>query len=284
MTPGIYPDISLDAYIADPAPEPSLNASTAHALLTQSPFHAWLQHPKLNPDHEREDNSRAELGTIAHALLMEGDNSKVVIVQADDWRTKAAKEKRDEARAASKLPILEKHYETVQQMVLSCECALAESEVADDWAGAASEQTLLWQEGNIWFRSRPDKLTTDCRVAFDYKTTGSAHPSDFLRTLINSGYDLQAVLGLRGLKALRPEVEEATFVFVVQEIEPPFAVSLISLAPEFLSVARARLQLAIDVWTRCRTKNDWPGYPRRIAYLDPPGYYGMDHPLVDLGD
>jgi len=22
--------------------------------------------------------------------------------------------------------------------------------------------------------------------------------------------------------------------------------------------------------------NAWPGYPDRVAYVDPPGYYGMD--------
>jgi hypothetical protein len=272
-TAGLY-QLSLAEYVADPAPRPSLNTSTALTLLTQSPLHAKLQHVRLTPDARREESSRADLGSIAHALLLEGDMSTVVVVEADDWRTKAAKEQRDAARADGKLPILTKDYGVVMEMVQVADHALMGSELCTDWLSAKAEQTLIWQEDGTWCRARPDKLTPDDKVYFEYKTTASAHPAAFVKTAINQGYDLQAVLGRRGVKAVTGI--EPTVVFVVQEIEPPYAVSFISLSPMFLSIAEERLLLALEQWRRCMTSNEWPGYSERVATVDPPGWYGMD--------
>lgn len=269
---GIY-SIPLMEYIADPAPKPSLNASVAKVLLEQSPKHAWLAHPRLG-HAEREESSRADLGTVAHGLLLEDDKSRVVVIEADDWRTKAAKERRDEAWAVGKLPILAKDMAIVTRMVEAADHALMGSELCNDWLAATPEQTIVWREGATWFRSRPDKLTKDGRIYFDYKTSASAHPKAFTKTAIGNGYDLQAALGRRGVSAVLGV--SPTVIFVVQEIEPPFAVSLVSLSPQFMEIAANRLELARAVWDRCHAKNDWPGYSDRVAYVDPPGYYGMD--------
>lgn len=275
--PGIY-EMSLADYVADPAPQPSLNTGTALTLLTQSPLHAKMQHVRLNPNAEREESSRADLGTIAHALLLEDDGSRVVEIDADDWRTKAAKEKRDEARAAGKVPVLKKDYGTVREMVEVAQHFMMGSELCNDWLSAKAERTLVWNDGpGVWCRSRPDKLTDDGCVAFDYKTCGvSADPSVFARgVLISNGYDLQAALAIRGVNALIKS-RSCTFIFVCQEIEPPYAVSLVSLSPQFLAIANERLQAAVDMWGLCLETNRWPGYPARVAYADAPAFYGME--------
>lgn len=272
-TSGIY-NISLDEYVNDPAPEPSLNTSTAMALLTQSPLHAKLNHVRLNPDAVRIESSRADLGTIAHALLLEEDKSRVVEIDAEDWRTKAAKEQRDAARAEGKVPILRKDYVECVAMVNAAFAFLMGSDLCEDWLSATPEQTLVWQESGVWCRSRPDKLSKDAKVYFDYKTTNSAHPAAFCKTAINQGYDLQAALGARGVKAVfgvEPQV-----IFVVQEIEPPYICSLVSLSPMFRAIANERLELALEQWRRCLTTKSWAGYPEKVATIDPPGWYGHD--------
>ena len=199
--PGIY-EMPITEYVADPAPKPSLNTSTAVALLTQSPLHAKMQHVRLNPNAMRDESGRADLGTVAHALLLEGDNSKVVEIDAADWRTNAAKQARDEARAAGKVPILKKDYSTVKFIVEKASDFMMGSELCEDWLLAKPEQTLVWEEDGIWFRARPDKLTPDYRIDFDYKTSGSAHPAAFVKVAISQGYDLQVALRRRGIKAL----------------------------------------------------------------------------------
>ena len=98
--PGVHL-LSMESYQRDPCPSPSLSSHIAHRLITQSPLHAWYAHPRLNPRYVEEDSTAFDLGSCAHALLLEGEDS-IAVIEADDWRTKVAKEAR--AKARSKLP------------------------------------------------------------------------------------------------------------------------------------------------------------------------------------
>lgn len=285
---GVYM-ISLDDYVGDPAPAPSLSAGVAHTLLTLSARHAWQKHPRLNPAYECDESTRLDVGTAAHALLLENDSSKIVIVQADDWRTKVAREQRDEARSCGKQPILEKDMVQIRAMVKAAKIAIAGSELAEAYCDGISEQTLLWEEAGIWLRSRPDRASRDWRVEFDYKTAaGSAAPAIWGRgCMLQHGYDLQAALALRGTQKLR-QPHDCVFIFIVQELEPPYAVSFVSLSPSWLALAEQKLTTAMSIWKGCLRTNEWPCYPSRVAYLEPPSYavMGWDAmlPQIDAQD
>ena len=260
--------MTLHEYIRDPAPEPSLSASVAHLLLTRSARHAWLAHPRLNPAWAPEATEQTDLGTLAHALLLEQDDSRLVVVEADDWRTKAARLARDEARAAGKLPLLAHKLDAVRAMLDVARDMIGVSELAETFATGRVEQTLLWQEGPVWCRCRPDVVSQDGRVVVDYKTTsGSAEPDAWARTqLLALGYDVQAAFGLRAVTG------DADFVFVVQETEPPYAVSFVGLSPAFKAFAEAKRAHAVTLWRHCRERDEWPGSRSRTCWVEPPGY------------
>lgn len=271
MNEGIH-HMTLAEYVNDPCPEPSLNASLAHTILTQTALHAREQHPRLNPQKEREETERLDIGTIAHALLLEDDRSKVVVIDADDWRKKETKEQRDEARSAGLQPILRKDYDGVEEMVIAAKRQIANTEFAMDFVEAVPEQTLIWKDEGIWCRCRPDKATKDWRVEFDYKTcAGSASPLLWDKTVLRYGYDLQCALNLRAVKHLKL-AKKTTFVFIVQELEKPYALSMMSLAPAWLTLGSDKLRIAMSIWKGCLRTNEWPGYPSRVAYLEPPAY------------
>ena len=274
-TAGIY-TLPMGDYLADPCPEPSFSTSVAHALLTQSPLHAWMQHPRLNPGRVREESSAMDVGTVAHSILLEGHMDNIAIVEAPDWRTKDAKAARDAARLQGKTPILAHKVSEIVAMVRAAQEAIHESELASSWKEARSEQTVIWQEGETWCKSRPDRLTKDHRVIIDLKTTaGSAEPNTWLRSgLIQNGYTLQAALYLRGVKKVC-HPKDCTFVFLVVEVEPPYACSFISMSPQFLAYADRQLDRALQLWGDCLLMNIWPGYPSKIAYVDAPSYLLM---------
>jgi PDDEXK-like uncharacterized protein DUF3799 len=275
--PGIY-QIPLDDYINDPCPVPSLSAGVAHALITQSPLHAWMKHPRLNPHYEREDTTATDIGTIAHAMLLENDTSRVVVVEAEDWRTKAAKEARDNARASGKLPVLKHKMGQVEAMVKAAREAIAASEVAEAFKDGKAEQTLVWQEGPIWFRSRPDWMKNNGLMLIDYKTCGgSAEPDTWMRNaMLPNGYDIQAALAIKGMmKLATPTNAMPNFVFAVQETEPPYAMSFIGMSPAFLHLAEVKLQHAMLKWHDCSMNNKWPAYPSQICYMEPPAWAAM---------
>jgi hypothetical protein len=269
ITPGIYSDIPLDAYVSDKlTPAPSLSSGLAHTLITRSPLHAWTDHCRLNPAHCAEERGIFDIGTAAHEALLQGLD-RCEVIEADDWRTKAAKEARECARAAGKIPLLTKHYEPLALMVETAKAYIAGSELAGLFDDGEPEATIIWQEGPIWLRARPDWLSADRALQISYKTTSaSANPESFIRgPLISMGYAFAAGFYDRGLADVAGTVPKS--VFLVQETAPPFSCSLIALAPALADIASTQVERAITLWGQCMKSGKWPAYPARIAYAEP---------------
>lgn len=260
-----------DEYHADPCPTPSLSSSIAKVLVTQSPLHAEVLHPRLNPDHVHKESPRFDIGSAAHALLLEGDESIICVVAADDWRKKETHEKRDEARAAGKLPILEKDYRDLSEMVTVAKSFIAGSELAGIFETGMAEQTILWQEPGIWCRARLDWLSTDQRIILDYKTCSNAAPDAFQRQIGLMHYDLQAAFYKRGLEAVGGP-DDTVYILLAQEVDPPYSCSLHTLSPSFVAIANDKVRQAIEIWQECMTTGEWPTYTNRICRAEPPNW------------
>jgi hypothetical protein len=89
--------------------------------------------------------------------------------------------------------------------------------------------------------------------------------------MLGNGADLQAVLGMRGLRHLF-KAKDPKAVFLVQEQEAPYAVSFVGLDPAFIDMAEHKLARALKLWADCSSMNIWPGYPSRICWASPPGW------------
>jgi PDDEXK-like uncharacterized protein DUF3799 len=268
--PGVY-EMTSEQYHADPVCEPSLSSFLARILLTASPHHARFASPRLNPDFEREDKEIFDLGTCAHAYILEG-SSAFSIIDAADWRTKDARAARDAARISRKTPILAHRWADVQAMAEAAERQLAEFEDEPrPFTGGSAEQTLVWQEGDVWCRARTDCLHADHRTIDDLKTgAGSANPDVFARTLFNSGFDVQAAFYLRGLKALFNV--EGSFRFIAIENTAPYALSVVGLDPAALELADRKVRRALSLWKACLESGRWPAYPTRTCYAELPSW------------
>jgi hypothetical protein len=253
--PGFY-RLPVDDYHADPAPEPSLSSSVAQVLIDRSPLHAWTAHPRLNPDYEHEDNDRADLGSIAHKLLLH-HGAEIRVIDAKDWRTNDAKKQRDEAREAGLLPCLKDRYDLAKKMEKAARQLFA-SAFPDEFH---TEVVMIWREGNAWCRSMIDAISADGRTIVDYKTTGDASPSVFGRRLYDSGYHRQRAFYERGLAALDPDGRgRRHFYFLAQEIDPPFACSVHEVDAAGSMIAAKQVAWAIGAWEACLKAGKWPGY------------------------
>lgn len=266
MEPGIF-NLTAEQYHADPAPTASLSSSIANILLDQSPSHAYLAHPRLNVNYEREEDSRFDLGSAAHMMLLERREDRIVRVQADDWRTKAAKEQRDVARANGQYAVLERQYGDIVLMCTSAHDYLVDTELSDILTIGDAEQTVMWQEDRLWYRCRPDLMSKDRRIVLDYKSTASAHPDFITRQIGRMGYDLQSEFYTRGIQSVTGQI--LTFVFLFQEITPPYACSLVSLSNAYKALGQSKAQRAIFTWNRCVTTDTWPAYSNKILYIEP---------------
>lgn len=270
IAPGIHA-LPAEAYHGDPCPAPSLSASIAKLLLEKTPRHAWMMHPRLNPDYQAETKASFDLGSAAHALVL-GDEQRFAVVDADDWRTNAAKAARDDAYKAGKVPLLPHQFAAAKAMAAAARAQLdASSEAQDAFRNGRPEQTMIWREGDVWCRARLDWLPAGGNVFYDYKSTGaSAHPDLWgQRTMFDIGADVQAGFYRRGIRALLG-IKDPHFRFVVQENEPPYALSIIGLSPAARILADMKAEIAIETWRWCITHGRWPGYPGRVAYPDLP--------------
>lgn len=265
--PGFY-TLKAEDYHADPCPEPSLSGSIAIPLIHRSPRHAWWQHPRLNPAAEPfEASAKMDLGSACHKLLL-GAGAEIEEIEAENFTTKAAREARDVARAAGRIPMLSKDMQTAHEMVAVAKDRLwnsVEAKGPGDESGKA-EQTMIWREGAIWCRGMVDWLSVSRRVVVDYKTTGtSARPDDIERHFYDMNYHLKAAFYERGLDVLdRSYIGRRRFLFLFQETDPPYECSLIEPSESGMTIGRKQATYAIRRWQQCMATGQWPGYGSEV--------------------
>lgn len=274
---GFHPNIPAAKYHADTLlPVPSLSSSIAEILLRESPRKAWFSHPKLNPAFKPEEDSKFDIGTAAHAMLLEGIDV-IETCDYDDWRKKEAQEKRDAARAAGKIPLLRKHRDAVVAMVSAAEAFIHHSEIAEYWNDGESEVTAICEEDGVWLRARLDRITRSRRHIIDYKSTTDAAPEPFSRQIVRMRYHIQDAFYrrvVRNLGSVRP-----SFAFVAQSCKPPYECSLHACDPALQEIADAEVQRAIDLWRKCLSTKQWPSHSGRIHYALPTTYMLQEHEM-----
>jgi len=268
---GIYPDLSMSDYIKDPCPDPSLSKGVIIDLVERSPLHAHHNHPRLGGNVDAGSN-RADIGSAAHALLLGGEES-IVTVDADNYRTKAAQQLRDGARASGRIPILAKDRMYLDEMV-----GIAREKLEGYGAGK-TEQTLIWDEDGdpvIWGRGRTDWIADDRRLIIDYKTANNADPIRWIKSaMLPGGYDIQAAWYLRGLKNLEGP-KSRDFLFLVQEIDPPYAVSVVGIGPELAELSNRKIEAGIRLWREAIKTKHWRGYADLTHWAEAPQYMLWD--------
>lgn len=277
--PGVY-DIPDELYHSDPVIEPSLSSSIGKILLDQTPLHAKMAHPRLNPDWQPSHDKKFDIGSAAHDWLLRG-NDAMQEVKADDWRTNAAKAQRDSARAAGLIPLLTKDVAHVKAMVDAVRDQLKEHrEASDAWTNGKPEQTLVWMEEiegvRIWCRAKLDWLphhdddgNLESKFIYDYKTTTDANPMEFRKRIFDLGHDVSIAFYRRGLaKLFFGQLLEPRFVVV--EIAPPHALNVIGLVPSALDHAEMKVDEMLRRWAHCISTGGWLGYAPFVSLVDAP--------------
>lgn len=268
----IRPDVPANVYHADElADTPTLSSSVANILLASTPAHAWAKHPRLNPNFERKSEEKFELGTAVHSLLLEGESS-VEVFDYPNWKTKESQEARDLARAHGRIPMLGPQWDDCQAMVAAVQARLPQLEVdPPPLTNGKPEQTIVWEDQGVLCRARLDWLHDDMSAIDDVKSTGrSASPHAFSKALYGMGYHVQARFYQRGIMAITGR--EPEFRFLVAETSAPFALSVTSLSPAGVALADQQIDAVLETWKRCLDTDEWPSYPTRVCYAEPPGW------------
>lgn len=274
ISSGFHSDLPFDQYLSLERLSPS-----GAKLLARSPAHfAWN---RANPAPE---TPALRIGKALHSLALEGRPAfdlAFAVAPECDRRTKEGKALWADFTAASEGRTL---------------LTATEAELVEGMAGGILSHPLvpaLIEEGEaelsaIWTdpasgapcKGRFDlaRLADGCLL--DVKTSLSAAPGDFARSVLGYSYHVQGAAYESGSKALGAEIRD--FLFVVVEKTPPYLSAVYRLPDSFLELGRRQWANACRIYAECRERDDWPGYPPAITELDLPSWAWTDEPTEEL--
>lgn len=254
---------------------PALSASGAKLLLPPNCAAIY----RYRADNPPEPKDVFDFGSAAHTLVL-GKGAPLVDVAFDAWTTADAKKARDDARAAGAIPLRSQDYAAVHAMAK----ALREHPIASALlTGGTAEQKLFWtdEETGVPLRAMLDyqRQATGRLLISDYKTTASAAPERFSRSLADLGYHVQDAFYQDAARAAELS-EEVAFLLIAQEKEPPYLVSVYEPDEEAVQIGRQLMRQAIDIYQTCSESGFWPGYSTDIERIGVPSWYSRRHEEV----
>ncbi|MGX7709148.1 PD-(D/E)XK nuclease-like domain-containing protein [Methylobacterium sp. Gmos1] len=282
---GLY-TMPAATYHADPSPAPSLSSGIARTLLDETPRHAFQKHPRLGGTAEDARSRKLDLGSVAHAILT-GEGRDVVVVEADAYTNKAAREARDEAIEAGHTPVLRNDLRKAKRMVSAVQARLAETQGAERaFVQGYAETALVWRDRiGIWGRAMLDWWGPDSTEIWDLKTTSGGLSDRAIAARIADGLDIQEHWYRRGLARLNPDLAgRLRFRFVFVETAEPFECRVIELTGHQRWLGERKAVTAAVLFRRGLTTGQWPGYPAEIARVESPDWVARQWEARELSD
>lgn len=257
--PGVYDAIPEADYHLQLTPEPSLSSSFAREMSKTCPKKAWFG-SYLNPNPEPDNNKNFDIGKAAHLIFLEPEQfaARTVVIDAENYTTKAAQAARDDAYKAGKAPLLPKHVEQISGM----HAALMADPVARmAFADGKPEQTFVAKcpETGIWVKARTDWRPHHGRWLVDYKTAASIEPEAFARAIWEQRYFMQDPF-YRDVVAWSGQPMPERFWFVAQEKDPPYLVIVYAIDAKDIERGRYLNSRARWNFAECLATGKWPGY------------------------
>ena len=267
MNPGIYDDLDEAIYHADKG---SLSVSGAKKLLPPNCPARF----KWDRDNGQPQKDAFDFGHAAHAEVL-GIGMPIEVIDAPDWRTKAAQEAKKKAYAEGKVPLLADDKRAVEEMAAALRQHPIAAALLDPEHGKP-EVSGFWHDTDhdVMRRLRTDWLpdTDGGRLIVpDYKSCPSAEPGAIRKAVANFGYYMQHAWYVDGLHALGV-AEDIAFVFIFQEKTAPYLVTVAELDAEAVLIGRKRNDQALQVYAECVATDTWPPYTTDVELISLPGW------------
>jgi len=188
-----------------------------------------------------------DLGQLAHMIVLGGDDS-FSISEFDDFRTKAAREWRDEQLAAGKNIITKEQFKAADQIVKNIENHPHTSKYLLGKDFAYEQEMYAKTAEGIDLRGKGDSLNISDKsniIITDLKTT--AQFDKFKKAASWNHYDLQAaVYTLITAVFAKVDAEQVSYYFCVAETVAPYRVQYFHATADFLEAGERKLRACID--------------------------------------
>ncbi|MFJ3950228.1 PD-(D/E)XK nuclease-like domain-containing protein [Streptomyces libani] len=262
VEPVVIDGLSAEDYHAD---RTSISSTGLRKLLAPS-CPAQFKHDRDNPPAPKRE---FDLGHAAHRMAL-GEGEEIVVTEYDDWRTKAAREEREEIRAAGAVPLLFHEGEQVTAMA----DAIRQHPVAGPLFAPGSgiaERSIYWTDlaTGIRCRVRPDwlKQLPGLTLCVDLKTCRDASPDAVSKAIRDHGYHQQDPLYIDGIEAAGLAPDGCRFIFVFQSKAAPYLVTVRELNQQSRDIGRAKNERALRVYADCMATDTWPDWTGPVTEI-----------------
>ena len=254
---GVHTDMTDAEYFAHPA----LSHSDCKLIL-DSP--ARYRHAKDNPSSSKPTDDMI-FGTAVHSIALGGPG--VVRIPFDDYRSKDARDARDEALAAGQVPLKPAEYDEAK----ACADAIRLHPRAKQLLDLADhlEVSAVWDDGDVQRRAKLDAVAG--RFGIDLKTAANADTDAFAASVAKFGYWTQDPYYRDAMRAVFG-IDDPAFLFIVVEKRAPYLVNVIQLEEYAVELGAQRNRRAIDLYRECRDSDTWPGYGDGINEVTLPAW------------
>lgn len=130
------------------------------------------------------------------------------------------------------------------------------------------EHSIVWNDTftDVLCKARLDAVS---KLGFvvDLKTTVSASPSEFQRSIYKYGYHTQAAHYMRAAKSAGLEVKH--HIIIALEKETNF-VAIYELDSEAIEAGEKELDRVLPIWKKCIESDEWPAYSEKIQKISLP--------------
>ena len=238
----------------------------AHPAISRSELFKISETPekfKYYREHPEEPTPSLLLGQLLHAMVLLQPSEvwkQFAIIPNIDKRTKAGKDAHAAfvADCGDKIPVT---YDMAQQAEAMSKAILS-NEYARKLLDGEREKEFFWTDDLTGeeCKCRVDVLTRigDTNVIVDLKSADSAETEAFVKSAIKYGYDFQSAMYTEGVKANTHK--DYTFVFIVVEKNPPYAVNILQADKLFVLRGYDLFREYIGTYHYCRESNNWYGY------------------------
>jgi hypothetical protein len=195
-------------------------------------------------------------------------------VEFDNWSSKKAKEARAGYAELGQIAVLAEQHDRAADMAEAARRQLRQSEHAKAFVTGNGEAVTAWQDEGFWCRSMIDWLMPDRLSVYDYKTTKlSCAPYEVAERPSTQGWDIQGAFHEAGLDVLDPKnAGRRRHLFVAQEEQPPYALSVVQLSEADLTMGRKKVAYGVARWKIAMGRQSWLGYPSQTIMSQPRGY------------
>lgn len=237
-----------------------LNRSTLWTFHNKSPAHSQVQ-----PSFSSSQQDALNFGTAFHSALLEPDTFKNLYIEGP-CDSKAKAEWKKAKLATSKTLLKPSEFKAITAMK-----AAIENHTDALNSALIKEASTFWEHEitGLDLKARYDAVDFDNKTIIDIKTTQSADPKDFPRSIVNFGYHFQAAW------YLDPLPDDWRFLIIAVEKTPPYGVCLYEFlrGDTPLNEGTRIMRESLNKYAQCLTTDDWPCYSRDVHSAELPGWY-----------